>query len=116
LHAGSAHPARVGASLRVLGTLEREAGLDHLREAVGVLSDSPARLEHAKALAALGAALRRSGCRSEAREPLGQALDLADAAAPRPWPRRRGSSSTLPDVVGTRPSRTGDAGATPLAG
>jgi tetratricopeptide (TPR) repeat protein len=62
-------PGTVGASLHVLGTLEREAGLDHLREAVGVLSDSPARLEHAKALAALGAALRRSGCRSEARGP-----------------------------------------------
>ena len=31
----------------MLGTLEREAGLEHLREAVEVLSESPARLEHA---------------------------------------------------------------------
>jgi DNA-binding CsgD family transcriptional regulator len=71
-------PGTVGTALRVLGTLEREAGLDHLREAVAVLRDSSARLEHAKALAALGAALRRLGSRSEAREPLREALDLAE--------------------------------------
>jgi DNA-binding CsgD family transcriptional regulator len=68
----------VGIALRVLGTLEREAGLDHLREAVDALRGSPARLEQAKALAALGAALRRSGSRLEAREPLREALDLAE--------------------------------------
>jgi DNA-binding CsgD family transcriptional regulator/tetratricopeptide (TPR) repeat protein len=71
-------PGPVGRALRVLGTLEREAGLDHLRAAVAILPDSSARLEHAKALAALGAALRRSGNRAEAREPLREALDLAE--------------------------------------
>jgi DNA-binding CsgD family transcriptional regulator len=75
---GFGAPGTVGIALRVLGTLEREAGLDHLRQAVEVLSESPARLEHAKALAALGAALRRSGSRSAAREPLRSALDLAE--------------------------------------
>jgi DNA-binding CsgD family transcriptional regulator len=34
-------------------------------------------LEHARALADLGAALRRAGCRAEAREPLRAGLDLA---------------------------------------
>jgi tetratricopeptide (TPR) repeat protein len=71
-------PGAVGTALRVLGTLEREAGLDDLREAVEVLRGSPARLEHAKALVALGAALRRAGSRAEAREPLREALDLAE--------------------------------------
>jgi tetratricopeptide (TPR) repeat protein len=71
-------PGTVGTALCVLGTLEREAGLDHLGEAVEVLRGSPARLEHAKALAALGAALRRAGRRAEAREPLRAALDLAE--------------------------------------
>jgi DNA-binding CsgD family transcriptional regulator len=42
-----------------------------------VLEDSPAELEHARALTDLGAALRRTGKRSEAREPLRAGLDLA---------------------------------------
>jgi DNA-binding CsgD family transcriptional regulator len=71
-------PGTVGTALRVLGTLERDAGLDHLGEAVEALRGSPARLDHAKALAALGAALRRAGRRAEAREPLREALDLAE--------------------------------------
>jgi DNA-binding CsgD family transcriptional regulator len=175
-------PGMVGIALRVLGTLEREAGLEHLREAVAVLHDSSARLEHAKALAALGAALRRSGSRSEAREPLREALDLAERcgaealaeqareelSATGARPRRAvlhgvdaltpselrvarmaaegrtnreiaqalfvtirtvemhlthgyqkldiSSRAELSDALGTPPSRTGDAGATPLAG
>jgi DNA-binding NarL/FixJ family response regulator len=67
-----------GRSLRILGTLEGEQGVPRLREAVAVLSDSPARLEHARALAALGAVLRRTGQRTEARTPLREALDLAE--------------------------------------
>ncbi len=67
----------VGRSLRILGMLEREDGLDHLREAVEVLSGSPARLEHAEALTTLGAALRRGRRRREARDVLRAAADLA---------------------------------------
>ena len=48
-------------------------------EAVALAERSPARLEHAKALAALGAALRAARRPSEARDPLRQALELADA-------------------------------------
>ena len=40
---------------------------------------STARLEHAKALAALGSALRHARRPAEAREPLREALELADA-------------------------------------
>jgi DNA-binding CsgD family transcriptional regulator len=73
-----AAPWALGRSLRVLGALEREHGLDHLREAVDVLEGSPARLEHAKALAALGSAVRRLRKPTEARGPLRRALELAD--------------------------------------
>jgi DNA-binding CsgD family transcriptional regulator len=52
-------------------------GVALLRDAVSVLAGTEARLEHARALVELGALLRRSGARAEAREPLAQALDLA---------------------------------------
>ncbi len=77
-------PGDVGRALCVLGRLEREAGIAHLEEAVAVLADSTARLEHAKALAALGAALRRARRPTEAREPLRAALDLATACGAPP--------------------------------
>jgi DNA-binding CsgD family transcriptional regulator len=44
---------------------------------VGTLRDSHARLELARSLAELGAALRRAGARAEARERLREAADLA---------------------------------------
>lgn len=71
-------PATLGRALRVLGTLERDAGIERLREAVDVLGRSLARLELAKALAALGAGLRAARRPTEARDPLRRALDLAD--------------------------------------
>jgi DNA-binding CsgD family transcriptional regulator len=49
-----------------------------LREAVDVLTGSPARLERAWALADLGSAITRAG-RSAAADPLREALELADA-------------------------------------
>jgi DNA-binding NarL/FixJ family response regulator len=70
-------PRALGRVLRVLGTLRRDKGLAELEEAVQVLEGSPAKLEHAKALAALGALMRRERKPSEAREPLRQALELA---------------------------------------
>jgi DNA-binding CsgD family transcriptional regulator len=48
-----------------------------LREAVEVLAPSPARLEYARALADLGAALRRGNQRAEARGELERGLELA---------------------------------------
>jgi DNA-binding CsgD family transcriptional regulator len=73
---GAASP--LGASLRTLGEIEgREDGIVLLREAVEVLTGSPARLEHALALLALGEALRRAGRRTDARAPLREALELA---------------------------------------
>ena len=71
-------PRTVGRTLRVLGTLKRDDGLDDLAEAAEVTEASTARLEHAKALHALGAGLRRARKPTEAREPLARALELAD--------------------------------------
>ena len=71
-------PRMIGISLRVRGLVEGgQTGEQHLREAVDVLADSPARLEHARALIDLGAALRRANSRSEARRYLREGIDLA---------------------------------------
>ena len=71
-------PHAIGASLRVLGLVEGgKAGIGLLREAVEVLAGSEARLEHARALVDLGAALRRANQRTEARERLQEGVDLA---------------------------------------
>ena len=71
-------PRTIGIALRTIGMLEGgEEGIGLLQEAVDVLADSPARLEHARSLVELGAALRRANRRVEAREPLREGLDLA---------------------------------------
>jgi DNA-binding NarL/FixJ family response regulator len=77
-------PRVLGRALRVLGTVSSTDGMAYLEQAVAVLDGSIARLEHAKALAALGAALRRARRPSDARGPLRKALELATAcdAAP----------------------------------
>jgi DNA-binding CsgD family transcriptional regulator len=71
-------PYAIGASLRVLGLVEGgTAGIRLLQEAVEMLAGSEARLEHARALVDLGAALRRANQRTEARERLREAVELA---------------------------------------
>lgn len=74
----------LGAALRAAGLAAGDRGLPLLTEAVSVLERSPAALERARALADLGAAERRAGHRTAAREPLRRALTLADelGAAP----------------------------------
>ena len=72
-------PGTIGRTLRVLGTLRRDEGIDDLLSAVEHLERSPHRLELAKALAALGSAQRRARQPSEARVPLRRALELAEA-------------------------------------
>jgi DNA-binding CsgD family transcriptional regulator len=71
----------LGRALRILGLIEgANNGIELIREAVALLAASPAKLEHAYALADLGAALRRANHRAEAREHLRQALELAQRA------------------------------------
>ena len=69
----------LGACLRAEAAVRGgDAALPLLREAVASLAGSPLRLEHGWALHDLGARLRRAGARTDAREPLRRALDLAD--------------------------------------
>ena len=66
------------AGLAAAGNRAGAAGaIDLLAESVAVLRPSPARLELALSLLALGAAHRRAGRRTDAREPLREAVELA---------------------------------------
>jgi len=71
-------PRAIGVALRARGLLSRgEDQISLLIEAATALEGSPSRLEHARALTDLGAALRRASQRREARPVLARALDLA---------------------------------------
>ena len=65
----------LGLAMRARGLIEDR--IDCLEDAVSVLESTPARLEHARAVIDLGAALRRANQRSSARERLRLGLDLA---------------------------------------
>ena len=68
----------IGIALRAVAlTDDGSDSVARLREAVDALERSPARLEHARALVDLGAALRRANRRKEARTALDEALDVA---------------------------------------
>ncbi|HEX8087196.1 MAG TPA: AAA family ATPase [Solirubrobacteraceae bacterium] len=69
----------IGGALRMAGLVGPldDASLRCMEEAVEHLQRSPAVLERARALIDLGAALRRRGRRTDAREPLRQGVELA---------------------------------------
>jgi DNA-binding CsgD family transcriptional regulator len=76
-----AGPSAAGGALSVLGlALGGGEGIECLRQATEVLEASPTRLELARALVNLGAALRRSGQRIQAREHLQRGLEMATLA------------------------------------
>ncbi|HEU5391901.1 MAG TPA: AAA family ATPase [Streptosporangiaceae bacterium] len=100
-------PASEGGSPVTLGLALRSYGVtcgtpDELAEAVRVLEATPARYDLALTLADYGAALRHSGQRTQARELLLRALDLAE---------RTGAAALAAEVrqellaVGARPRR-----------
>jgi DNA-binding CsgD family transcriptional regulator len=71
-------PRAIGVALRARALLsEKDNEIELLQQAVAVLGSSPSRLEQARALVDLGAALRRAGRRRDAREPLRNGLDVA---------------------------------------
>jgi DNA-binding CsgD family transcriptional regulator len=98
----------IGVALRATGLVGNGAGsLERLREAVDTLARSPARLEHARALVDLGAALRRANRRAEARDWLQQGADLAGRCGARALAERgrtelraAGGRSSEPDGTG----------------
>jgi DNA-binding CsgD family transcriptional regulator len=71
-------PRQHGAAAAALGLIEGgRRGIQRLRDAVEILGSSPARFEHARAEVDLGAALRRDGQPTEARQQLRAGLELA---------------------------------------
>jgi DNA-binding CsgD family transcriptional regulator len=96
-------PRAIGAALRAAGLMQGgERGLELLEAAVQVLTNSPAKLEHAKARTELGAALRRANRRVEARQHLREAVELATICGAASL-AARGESELL--ATGARPRR-----------
>jgi DNA-binding CsgD family transcriptional regulator len=78
-------PGMVGMALRARTLVAGgEDCVDELHAAVGHLASSPMRLEHARALIDLGAALRRAGRRADCRAPLRAGLHIAERAGAAP--------------------------------
>jgi DNA-binding CsgD family transcriptional regulator len=98
-------PRAIGVALRAAGLAEGgKRGIEPLREAVRVLEGFDARLEHARAMADLGAALRRAGHRAESREILRSALELALRSGGRARARTERACTEL-ITAGGRPRR-----------
>jgi DNA-binding CsgD family transcriptional regulator/tetratricopeptide (TPR) repeat protein len=107
-------PRALGASLRAAGIAEGGGdGLVLLEEAVEVLSDSPAKLEHAKARAELGAALRRANQRINAREHLRHAVELATICGAAPLVARAETELIATGARSRRIALSGVASLTP---
>lgn len=82
-------PTALGHALQVAGLIRGgQDGLALLRESTIILASSPARLEYAKALVDLGAALRRAGRRSESRQQLRFGVELAQICGATPLVER----------------------------
>jgi DNA-binding NarL/FixJ family response regulator len=96
-------PRALGAALRTMGlVLGGGKGLALLEQAVDVVAKSPARLEHAKARTELGAALHRANRRTDARQQLSEALELATLCGAAPLAAR---AETELRATGARPRR-----------
>ena len=107
-------PRALGIALRVAGLARGgPEGLALLRESAAALDDSPARLERARSLAELGAALRRDGQRAAARDPLARALELAAGCGAGPLVARVRDELRAAGARPRRPWRTGVDALTP---
>jgi DNA-binding CsgD family transcriptional regulator len=73
------NPRLIAEALRVRGLVDHRAGLDALTEAVELIATTEFRLDHARSLVDLGAALRRANSRKAAREPLRDGMEIAHA-------------------------------------
>jgi DNA-binding CsgD family transcriptional regulator len=96
-------PWALGMALRAAGTVEQgKHGIALLQEAIRVLEPARCRVEHAHALLELGAIFRRRNQRSEARQHLRVALDLAHRCGARPLADRARDELA---ATGARPRR-----------
>ena len=96
-------PRALGEALRAAGVVAGgDRGASLLREAIEAFERAGARLERTRALADLGAMLRRRNRRTEARELLREALDAAHRAGARPLAEY---AETELRATGARPRR-----------
>jgi DNA-binding CsgD family transcriptional regulator len=96
-------PRALGLAQRAVGVVAGgDRGASLLREAIDAFERGDARLERARALADLGAMLRRRNRRTEARELLREALDAAHRAGARPLAEY---AETELRATGARPRR-----------
>lgn len=96
-------PRAIGVALRAGGLLSRgEEQISLLTQAVNALETCPSRLEQARTLTDLGAALRRASRRRDAQTPLRRALDLAAACGARALAARAREELV---TAGARPRR-----------
>ncbi len=101
-------PSGLGVALRATALVDGgPAIVDRLREAVDVLAASPARLEHARALTDLGAALRRANRRADARGVLQTGLDLARNCGARSLAARARTELSAAGGRSSEPTGTG---------
>ncbi|HET7555946.1 MAG TPA: AAA family ATPase [Gaiellaceae bacterium] len=96
-------PRPIGVSLRALGLARGGAeGIETLRESLAVLEGSSAKLERARTLVELGAAMRRANQRADARELLREGLDVAVRSGAQPLVARAEEELA---ATGARPRR-----------
>ena len=93
-------PRAICTAMRALAHAEAHRDLEGpiamLEEAVRIVADSEARLEHCRALLDLGATLRRAGRRSDAGRALGEALELPSPSGHGGWRSSWAGSSRSP--------------------
>lgn len=95
--------AEIGIALRAEALVQgARPDIERLRAAVAQLERSDMALEHARTLVELGAALRRSGHRSDSRQPLALGLELAQRCAATALAER---ALTELQATGARPRR-----------
>jgi DNA-binding CsgD family transcriptional regulator len=105
-------PRALGIALRAEGLLQGGVdGIETLRESTSVLAGSEAKLEHARALVALGVALRRGRRVADAREPLREGLGIARSCGAVPLAEEAHEELT---ATGARPRKIVRGGAEAL--
>jgi DNA-binding CsgD family transcriptional regulator len=95
-------PRAIGIALRTIALMPDQPRLDDLRASAEILENSEARLELARTLVELGAALRRGGARRAARDPLQRGLQLAHDCGAAPLAERARAELL---ATGARPRR-----------
>jgi DNA-binding CsgD family transcriptional regulator len=105
-------PGTVGAAVRAMARVsDPDEMMTNLEEAAAVLDGGTARLEQAKALTALGRALRAARRPTDARQPLQRAIELAEACGSE---RVRDIARAELAASGARPRRTALSGVASL--